>query len=52
MTTQSIFWNLVEEGKVKVLKENICQDALADTPYISIQDFLDDAEEYGWVELA
>jgi hypothetical protein len=51
MTTQKLFWNMVDNNEIIVVNRQICVDALKDTPTIDIQEFLDEAEEYGWIEI-
>ena len=43
------FWKMVDQGTIQVINMQACQDAWADTPDMLLEDFLDEAEEYGWI---
>jgi hypothetical protein len=44
------FWQMVDEGRIKVLCEQACIDAWSETPDMDLAEFIEEAEEYGWIE--
>jgi hypothetical protein len=43
------FWTLVDAGTIQVLNTQACIDAWRDTPNMELAEFIDEAEEYGWI---
>jgi hypothetical protein len=44
------FWAMVEQGTIEVLCKQACIDAWIDTPSMDLADFIEEAEEYGWIK--
>ena len=50
MNLQKQFWDLVEKGSIRVIHNEVCVDALNDTPNMNLEYFISEAVEYGWIE--
>jgi len=44
------FWAMVEAGTIQVLNKQACIDAWIDTPAMALTEFIEEAEEYGWIK--